>query len=80
MPAEELRSRYVGMLLDRVAETRYPSAPMLDRVEAAIVDADMAEEYVKRLLDTIEQDRYTSPQMLERVNRLIAMLELAGAG
>ena len=80
MPADKLRSRYVGILLDRVAETRYPSAPMLDRVEAAIVDAEEAEEYVDRLLDTIEQDSYPSPQMLERVNRLISVLEAAGAG
>lgn len=79
MPAEDLRSRYVGILLDRVADARYPSAPMLDRVEAAIVDAPSAEDYIERLLDTIEQDRYPSPQMLERVNRLISIMEAAGS-
>lgn len=80
MPAEDLRSRYVGILLDRVTDTRYPSAPMLDRVEAAIVDVDMAEDYVERLLETVEQDRYPSPQMLDRLNKLISVLEAAGSG
>lgn len=79
MPAEELRSRYVGLLLDRFSEAKYPSAPMMDRVEAAVTDRQQAEEYVNRLLDTIEQDRYPSPSMLQRANRLIAMLESAGS-
>jgi hypothetical protein len=70
----------VGILLDRVTDTRYPSAPMLDRVEAAIVDVDMAEDYVERLLETVEQDRYPSPQMLDRLNKLISVLEAAGSG
>jgi hypothetical protein len=72
--ADELRSRYVGPLLERLSDTRYPSATMMDRIEAAITDRAAAEDYVNRLLDIIDQDQYPSPSMLDRVNRLIARL------
>lgn len=80
MPAEELRNRYVGLLLDRFSATRYPSAPMMDRIEAAVTDRRTAEEYVSRLLEAVEGDRFPSPTMLERANRLIARLEAAPEG
>jgi hypothetical protein len=79
VPAEQLRERYNQILFDRVAEARYPSAPMLDRVEAGIVDLEAAEEYVDLLLDTVGQDRYPSPQLLDRLNRLIGLIEAASA-
>lgn len=75
MRADELRKRYVSMLLDQMSEARYPSAPMLDRIEAVLNDPDSAEDYVSRLLETTEQDRYPSPMILERLNRLIVSLE-----
>lgn len=77
MPADELRARYLALLLDRLSETRYPSSPMLDRIEAAITDRSMAEEYVGRLLDTVDEDRFPSPQMIERINRLIGLIDSA---
>jgi hypothetical protein len=73
--AEDLRSRYVSVLLDRFFETRYPSSPLLDRIEAAISDRESAEDYVGRLIETVKQERYPSPMMLERLNRLIGILE-----
>ncbi len=77
MPAETLRDRYLQLLLDGLSETRYPSAPMLDRIEAAITDREQAEAYVGRLLDLMEQDSYPSPEMLGRVRNLIAIVESA---
>lgn len=77
MPAERLRERYVGLLLDRLSQTRYPSGPMLDRIEASLRDEAVAEDYISRLLDTMDQDEYPSPQMIERVNRAIGQLERA---
>jgi hypothetical protein len=77
--ADQLRSRYVSMLLDQLSETRYPSSPMLDRIEAALTDPHAAEDYVGRLLGTAEQDRYPSPVMLQRLDRLIAKLESLSA-
>lgn len=74
MPDDELQGRYVGALLDQVNATRYPSAPMLDGMEAAIGDLTTARRYVASLLDHIEQDQYPSPAMMARIQRLIEYL------
>jgi hypothetical protein len=74
MPADELRRRYTGVLLDRLRETRYPSPTMLDRAEAAITDRETAEEYVGALIELLEQDKFPSPPMVDRVHRLLAVL------
>lgn len=74
MPADELRARYLEILLDRLAEARYPSASMLDRIEAAVGDRRTAEAYVGSLLDHMAQDRFPSPSMVDRVQRLLAVL------
>lgn len=79
MPAESLRSRYVALLLDRLSEARYPSAPMLERIEAAIGDRDQAVNYVSELLDKIEEETYPSPQMLSRLETLISIVEAKSA-
>lgn len=75
VPADSLRARYVELLIDRFSETRYPSAPMLDRIEAAITTREQGETYVEKLLDRIDEDTYPSPEMLARLNRLIATVE-----
>lgn len=75
MPVDELRSRYTAVLLDRLRETRYPSATMLDRAEAAITDRQTAEEYVGSLIEHLEEDRFPSPSMVERVQKLLAALD-----
>jgi hypothetical protein len=72
---DALRSRYIQILLDQVAEGRYPSVTMLDRVEKAVTDRQTASEYVSALLDTIERDSYPSPTMLDRVSGLINILD-----
>ncbi len=77
VPAESLRARYIGLLLERLSDTRYPSAPILDRIEAAITDRDQAEAYVGQLLGLIEQDSYPSPEMLGRIHNLVAIIESA---
>jgi hypothetical protein len=74
MPADQLRDRYVGLLLDRLTEARYPSAPMLDRIESAISDREMAEAYVNSLLEHMEQERFPSPTMMDRMTRLLSRL------
>ncbi len=69
--AEELRDRYLDLLLDRIREPRYPSASMMDRAERSIRDRAQATAYVNMLLDTVEQDQYPSPSMLDRIARLL---------
>ena len=77
--ADELRSRYIEILLDQVGAGRYPSTTMLDRVEKAVTDRQTATEYVSLLLDTIERDDYPSPTMLDRVRGLIDILDQSHA-
>jgi len=74
MPADQLRGRYVELLLDHLADARYPSAPMLDRIEAAISDRETAEAYVDSLLQRMEQERFPSPPMMDRMTRLLSRL------
>lgn len=74
MPADELRARYLDVLLERLEEAKYPSAPMLDRIELAIRDRETAEAYVDSLIDHLAEVQYPSPQLIERVNRLLAYL------
>ena len=74
MSVEKLRSRYLKVLLDQFEETQYPSAPMMDRIEAAISDRETAEAYVKMLIDRVEQSRYPSPPMVDRVRGLLSAL------
>ncbi len=76
--ASDLRRRSLQILMDRVAAERYPSTSMLDRVEAAVVDRQTAEEYVGLLLDGVESARYPSPTMLDRIQGLIDALDRLG--
>jgi len=74
MPVDQLEKRYLGILLDGLAEARYPSAPMLDRIEASITDRQTAEAYIGSLLDRLSEDRFPSPPMVDRVRALLSML------
>jgi hypothetical protein len=71
----ELHDRLTDALLEKLDETRYPSADMLDRIERTIADRDRAEAYVERLIEHIEADRFPSPTMIERVGRLVSVLD-----
>ncbi len=73
MAIRAMQERYFSVLLEKLAETRYPSGPMLDRVEAAIPDNESWEEYLETLFDHIEGDRYPSPPMMARLNTLLLM-------
>lgn len=74
MRAEDLRRRYENVLISRLRETKYPSATMLDQIEASITDRKAAEEYVNELINRLEGDRYPSPPMVARVRTLLAVL------
>ena len=70
MSEKSLHERYVAVLLDQLKDVKYPSPPMLDRIEGAITDRDTAREYVSTLLDLVEAERYPSPTLLDRINVL----------
>jgi hypothetical protein len=68
--AQDIRSRYLHILMNRLADAKYPSVTMLDRIERSVADRETATEYVHLLLDAVERDRYPSPELLDRVRRL----------
>jgi hypothetical protein len=62
--------RYFELVLGKIADDRYPSGELMDRIEAALADEEQLDDYLHTLLDKIESDRYPSKQMLDRVLRL----------
>ncbi len=72
---QDIRSRYLQILMDQLAAAHYPSISMLDRIESSVADRETAAEYVGLLLDVLERDRYPSPALLDRVRRLADTLE-----
>jgi hypothetical protein len=80
VPNDQLRDRYVTMLMDRFKETDYPSTTMMDRLESVIRDRETAVAYVEALLEHMEGEQYPSPPMLTRVNKLIDRLAATSQG
>jgi hypothetical protein len=75
MATSDLRMAYLDLLMNQVLSCKFPSPPMLDRLEAAIRDPETGEEYVRALIDLISEERFSSPAMLERVSALIYAIE-----
>jgi len=67
------QERYLEMLFERIREDRYPSAQLLDRIEAAFWTAEQYHAYVELLVDKADESWYMSPQLLDRIQRLLAM-------
>jgi hypothetical protein len=65
--------RYYELVLEKIAEDRYPSGELMDRLEAGITSKEQLEQYLGVLLDKVEDDHYPSKQMLDRVRRLAAI-------
>ena len=68
MPLTQAHDRYMKVLLDKIAEVKYPSGELMDRVEI-LLDDDHVDEYLEILFEKIEADRYPSKQLLDRVSR-----------
>jgi predicted DNA-binding ArsR family transcriptional regulator len=62
-------------VLEKIADDRYPSGELMDRLEAAFTSREQVENYLDVLLEKIEDDHYPSKQMLDRVHRLSLQLE-----
>ena len=71
MNGNELREEYIEALLDRITETRYPSAELLDRAETLVFTREQAERLVRYLIATVEGVRYPSHQLADRVERIL---------
>ena len=66
---EMVRSRLMGLLLDKVDADTYPSSTMLDMIEL-LMTPDELEEYAAVLLSKVDADTYPSVSM---INRLIGL-------
>ena len=66
--------RYYELVLEKIAEDRYPSSELMDRLEAGIRSREQLSAYLEVLLDKVEQDHYPSKQMLDRI-RGLALVE-----
>jgi hypothetical protein len=69
------RERYFEIVLEHIADDRYPSGELMDRLEAALATREQLEHYLDVLLEKIDGDRYPSGQMLDRVLRLVPLAE-----
>ena len=68
MPITKAHDHYMRVLFDRIAESKYPSGELLDRVEI-LLDREHVDEYVDLLFERVEADRYPSKQLLDRIAR-----------
>jgi hypothetical protein len=74
MDGVKLRSRIVDSLLEKVEDTRFPSAELLDRVESAISTEDELAEYAEILVKKLEDTRFPSKELFDRLERIAGQL------
>lgn len=69
MTAQE---RYHEMLMRRIREDRFPSAQLLDRIEAGLATSDQFVDYMDLLLEKIDDSWYPSRALMDRAERLFS--------
>jgi len=69
MPITQAHERYIEVLFDRIAEDKYPSGELMDRIES-VLDREHVDEYLDLLFEKVEECRYPSKQILDRIVRL----------
>jgi hypothetical protein len=66
-----MREAIYQMLINKIAGDRYPSATMMNMVEAAVDDERLLQAYAEVLFDKISGDRFPSPDMMKRLTSLV---------
>ena len=66
----QMRDAMHEMLIDKIGEDRYPSATMMDLVEAG-VDERLLPKYVDVLMTKLGETQYPSTDMLKRLANLL---------
>ena len=74
MDGQDLRSRYIKSLLEKIEETNFPSNDMLSRVEASLTSRDELAEYGEILVKKVEDTRFPSGELLGRTESVVAQL------
>ena len=68
MPITQAHERYVDVLFDKIAQDKYPSGELMDRIES-VLDREHVDEYLDLLFQKVEECRYPSKQILDRIVR-----------
>lgn len=65
-----IRDLVYGLLIDKIRRDRFPSAAMMNAVEAGASETQMR-DYVGVLVQKVADERFPSTDMLKRVTRLV---------
>jgi hypothetical protein len=71
---QNLRERYVQILLDRIRAEPYPSLAQMDLLEATVTSPDQLAEYLEALMEKVETTRFPSLTMMRRIQRITSQL------
>ena len=63
------RIQLLRVLMDKIAEEKYPSATMMDTIEELMIPQELP-VYAQLLVDHIENDRFPSIDMIKRLRNL----------
>ncbi len=74
MSVTQARAQLQNLLREQVDRTRYPSPPMLDRLERQLRSRADAEAYLALLLTKVDSE-YPSPPMLGRIERVVDAID-----
>jgi hypothetical protein len=73
MTQDEARKWLAQVLMERVADDRFPSVTQLAMIEE-LLPREMAGDYLELLMDKVAEDRFPSISMLQRIQRVAAVL------
>jgi hypothetical protein len=71
---QNLRDRFVQILLDRIRAEPYPSLAQMDLFEATVASPEQLAEYLEALMEKVESTRFPSLTMMRRIQRIAARL------
>jgi hypothetical protein len=71
---QNLRERFVQILIDRIRAEPYPSLAQMDLLEATVTSPDQLVEYLDALMDKVESTRFPSLTMMRRIQRIASQL------
>ncbi|HEX5980924.1 MAG TPA: hypothetical protein VFY52_07545 [Thermoleophilaceae bacterium] len=74
MAEQNLRERFVQILLDRIRAEPYPSIAQMDLLEATVTSPDQLAEYLEALMEKVETTRFPSLTMMRRIQRIASRL------
>ena len=74
MADQNLRERFVQILLDRIRAEPYPSLAQMDLLEATVTSPEQLAEYLEALMEKVETSRFPSLTMLRRIQRIASRL------